>query len=78
MGGPLLHSHVLAQGAMILKPRPPPDPPDPPSPALFSPAPQVVDSLLDEVVGAGVERSVDPTLLEPAVLDRILSSMEGS
>mmetsp|Transcript_22138 Transcript_22138/g.37821 ORF Transcript_22138/g.37821 Transcript_22138/m.37821 type:complete len:244 (-) Transcript_22138:217-948(-) len=37
---------------------------------------QVVDSLLDEVVSAGVERALDPTLLEPAVLDRILSNMD--
>ncbi len=34
----------------------------------------VVDSLADEVVAAGAERSTDPTLLETAVLDRILSS----
>mmetsp|Transcript_2658 Transcript_2658/g.5884 ORF Transcript_2658/g.5884 Transcript_2658/m.5884 type:complete len:253 (-) Transcript_2658:160-918(-) len=41
-------------------------------------AAQVVDSLLDEVVNAGVERSVDPSLLEPPVLDRILSSMDNA
>jgi hypothetical protein len=41
-------------------------------------SPQVVDSLLDEVVSAGVDRSLDPTLLEPSVLDRILTSMEPS
>lgn len=34
----------------------------------------VVDSLLDEVVAAGVERCVEPTLLEPSVLDRIIAS----
>lgn len=39
---------------------------------------QVVESLLDEVVSAGVERSTDPTLLEPAVLDRILNSMDNN
>jgi hypothetical protein len=37
----------------------------------------VVDSLLDEVVSAGVERSIDPTLLEPAVLDKCLAALEG-
>jgi hypothetical protein len=34
---------------------------------------QVVDTLLDEVVTAGMERSIDTALLEPMVLDRILS-----
>lgn len=34
----------------------------------------VVDSLVDEVVAAGAERSMDPSLLETAVLDRILST----
>ncbi|KAJ9510063.1 hypothetical protein QJQ45_011702 [Haematococcus lacustris] len=38
---------------------------------------QVVDSLLDEVVSAGVERAIDPTLLEPAVLDRCLAMLDG-
>eukprot|EP00955_Chlamydomonas_euryale_P005278 56357-Chlamydomonas_euryale.AAC.9 len=33
---------------------------------------QVVESLLDEVVAAGVERAADPQLLEPLVLDRII------
>jgi hypothetical protein len=33
-----------------------------------------VDALLDEVITAGVERSTDPSLLEPAVLDRILNA----
>ncbi len=36
----------------------------------------VVDSLVDEVVAAGAERTTDPTLLEAAVLDRILASCE--
>ncbi|KAL6763334.1 hypothetical protein V8C86DRAFT_2499142 [Haematococcus lacustris] len=40
-------------------------------------AQQVVDSLLDEVVSAGVERAIDPTLLEPAVLDRCLAMLDG-
>lgn len=34
----------------------------------------MVDALLDEVVAAALERSTDPSLLEPAVLDRILSA----
>ena len=33
-----------------------------------------IDALLDEVITAGVERSTDPSLLEPPVLDRILSA----
>jgi hypothetical protein len=41
------------------------------------PQPQVVDSLLDEVVTAGVDRALDPTLLEPGVLGRILQAASG-
>ncbi|GAX77837.1 hypothetical protein CEUSTIGMA_g5279.t1 [Chlamydomonas eustigma] len=37
---------------------------------------QMVESLLDEVVAAGVERCIEPSLLEPPVLDRILSSVD--
>jgi len=37
---------------------------------------QVIDTLLDEVVTAGVERSLDTALLEPLVLDRILASVQ--
>lgn len=40
-------------------------------------APQVADNLLQEVVTAAVERSLDPTLLEPAILDRILGALPG-
>jgi len=32
----------------------------------------VVESLLDDVVTAGVERSLEVTLLEPQILERIL------
>ncbi len=39
---------------------------------------QVVESLLDEVVSAGVQRCIDPSLLEPPVLDRILATMESN
>jgi hypothetical protein len=35
---------------------------------------QVIETLLDEIVTAGMERSIDATLLEPLVLDRILSA----
>ncbi|KAG1671022.1 hypothetical protein FOA52_014266 [Chlamydomonas sp. UWO 241] len=42
------------------------------------PATQAVDSLLDEVVAAGVERATDTQLLEPPVLDRILESARMS
>ena len=31
-----------------------------------------IAALLEEVVAAAVERSLDPTLLEPAVVDKIL------
>lgn len=41
------------------------------------PSSAVVEQLLGEVVSAGVERSSDPQLLEPAVMDRILSSCDG-
>eukprot|EP00983_Pelagomonas_calceolata_P070843 1150954-Pelagomonas_calceolata.AAC.2 len=37
---------------------------------------QVIDTLLDEVVTAGVERSIDTVLLEPLVLDRILTAVQ--
>lgn len=43
-------------------------------PAPLSPPLQVIDSLLDEVVSAGVERCLEPALLENNVLDRILSA----
>ena len=66
-----MHRLILAHSWLVL-----------PSPALVLHActctcVQVVDSLLDEVVNAGVERSVDPSLLEPSVLDRILSAMDA-
>jgi len=38
---------------------------------------QIVDSLLDEVISAGVERCTEPSLLETPVLDRILSAMDS-
>ncbi len=47
----------------------------PPHPRPLPPV-QVVDSLLDEVVSAGVERALDPTLLEVSVLDRCLAALE--
>ena len=37
---------------------------------------QVVDTLLDEAVNAGVERAVEPILLEPLVLDKILQAVQ--
>lgn len=33
-----------------------------------------VDALMDEVISASLERSIDPTLLESALIERILSS----
>eukprot|EP00873_Tetraselmis_striata_P039057 jgi/Tetstr1/459321/TSEL_004716.t1 len=44
----------------------------------FASAVESVDSLLDEVLGAAMERSVDPSLLEPGLLDRILDSYAKS
>lgn len=33
-----------------------------------------VDALMDEVITAAVERSIDPTLLDPPLVERILAS----
>lgn len=38
---------------------------------------QAIEGLLNEVVGAGLERCFEPTLLEQPVLDRILAAMEN-
>lgn len=42
----------------------------------FSRGPEgdTVDVLMDEVISASIERSIDPTLLESALIERILSS----